>query len=367
MFHKRCVKSKQKGFSLVEMVVATGVATVVMLGAGYMFMTLSNTMSKSSGVGGRSSVWNRVHRLGWKITGQVRLERFDLSRSYYMSAAGVPTRMDPGFTRGENQLIAEVDIPSIRSESTGFSFIESTFASLDSAGVQSLFSYIDSFSSEIYEMRTESVAGQASPVLRKVTRSLVLARCVPNDASLLGPLGETVDSQAPGKSAVYVMQLNRVPFPRLSGGSGDPAVCCPIDVGPSCSDGELGKWRPRVYNIGFTPIAGSTRFRPSTIQELPEIGEVNDVWGAGLMVTFDRSSSPSSYLLRLFLLDHACRTRLNRDVQDCQRLQTLPQAGSTEEATWLNYIRDNVMLFQLGLRGTVALPLSNSGTMDLSR
>jgi len=219
--------------------------------------------------------------------------------------------------------------------------------------------YVDSFTVE-RRRNLEAKTGAGDKFMSQSVAGFFASRCVPIHKDHFDSSGATVSGMSPGSSAVYVLGvLDRRPF-LVGNGAGQMVVrCCPYNVGPSCDDGGIDKWVPRVFFVSL-----DANQRVQAVSESPTSGETETVYGSGFMLTFNHVSQPTYYNAQLFQIYSRCH------------YSRVAEAGCMEirPAQLLNYAEDQgkrqVVLSQLTQQiqeysGSVTLAISNTGVIQL--
>jgi hypothetical protein len=164
------------------------------------------------------------------------------------------------------------------------------------------------------------------------------SRCVKNSDDSIHRSGShqfTFNPQALKKSAFYILsELDYKPyyFPRTESDRDDDddyAVQCCTDgaIKSSCVAAKAG-WVPRIYVIHLQPIPAGGVMPASNygfsgdvsyIQELPEMQDLNNIWGMGFMLSMEEKSSLSQSIFQLdtMFLNNSCATSVT-NIQKCR-------------------------------------------------
>ena len=164
------------------------------------------------------------------------------------------------------------------------------------------------------------------------------SRCVANNSSSIYVSDShrfTFNPKALKKSALYILsELEYKPyyFPSTESNEYEIKCCTNPESSSTCVPANKG-WVPRIYvihlqSIGEVPPPPPLSSLPSSdygfsgnvsyIQELPEMQDVNNIWGMGFMLSMDSktSLSQSSFQLDTMFLKNACATSVT-NIQKC--------------------------------------------------
>ncbi len=166
------------------------------------------------------------------------------------------------------------------------------------------------------------------------------SRCVPRQASVIkrGQDGQkaTFNPDDLKASAKHILGLQYRPyyFPNYEGLKGEEVLCCDKDgVKPGECLSAIQNYAPRIYvihiarsdKLDLKPPADLTSPAPPAfagkitgIQEMPELQEMDNMWGAGFMLSMNRRQvfSSSSFKLDIMILKNTCPTSLGY-IQNC--------------------------------------------------
>ena len=162
------------------------------------------------------------------------------------------------------------------------------------------------------------------------------SRCVQNTSSSIHESGGqrfTFNPKALKKSAFYILsELDYKPyyFPITESGNYQVKCCTDGEDESSCVAANAG-WVPRIYVIHLEPIdsVSATPSIPASdygfsgnvsyIQELPEMHDLNNIWGMGFMLSMEEKNtlSQSVFQLDTMFLKNACATSVT-NIQRCQ-------------------------------------------------
>ena len=174
----------------------------------------------------------------------------------------------------------------------------------------------------------------------------------------------TFHPEAKKKSALYILEtLKKKPFyfPSTKTGSEAEVIkCCKTedsggtaetDTAPKECEPASKQWTPRIYVIyldKFVPEENKPKpkegfpMQVRHIQELPEMQDVNTVWGAGFMISMSKkiSLSQSSFTLDTMILKNYCSSSIT-SIQKCTPLSfgTDPFTQSLVGAGGINMTR----------------------------
>ena len=135
------------------------------------------------------------------------------------------------------------------------------------------------------------------------------------------------------KSVLYILNgLEYKPyyFPDIASGGDETTIqCCKNGENKSTCESAVQKWIPRIYVIHLAPMPKESTSLKSkkpgmqveTIQELPEIQDLDTIWGAGFMVSMNKKDilSQTRFHLDIMFLRNTCSTSA-LNVQKCRPL-----------------------------------------------
>ena len=215
--------------------------------------------------------------------------------------------------------------------------------------------YQDSHTIVRFNMDSSSGVGQFT------SGYIFASRCLNHTNSAFSAYDKfrTFNPDAKKKSALYILEtLKKKPFYFPSTGKDTEALQC-CDTGGTEPTGCVSasrEWVPRIYVIHLeevpagtaVPASGGFAVQTAHIQELPEMQDLNTIWGAGFMLSMSKKIqfSQSSFSLDTMILKNNCSTSVT-SVQKCAPLsfgknpsnQNLVGAGGKK---MLDFIRPDV-------------------------
>ncbi len=141
----------------------------------------------------------------------------------------------------------------------------------------------------------------------------------------------TFHPKAKKKSAMYILEtLTKKPFYFPSTKTDTEVIqCCDTNgAEPAGCLSASREWTPRIYVIhlekapeGVPPPSQGFALQAGHIQELPEMQDLNTVWGAGFMLSMNKKIqfSQSSFALDTMILKNHCSTSIT-SIQKCMPL-----------------------------------------------
>ena len=159
------------------------------------------------------------------------------------------------------------------------------------------------------------------------------SRCVQNTSNAFysnSGVTSTFNPDAQKKSAIHILEnLKYKPyyFPSTEQSTTEIMCCTDGELISTCQ--EINKWVPRIYVIhlvpgniyndpsGINPFTGEI----ASIQELPEIQDLNNIWGMGFILSIDSNNynaqfTQSAFQLDTMVLKNNCSTSLG-SIQKC--------------------------------------------------
>ena len=158
------------------------------------------------------------------------------------------------------------------------------------------------------------------------------SRCVENSGDSLHENRYTFNPKALKKSAFYILsELDYKPyyFPSTESSEYEVKCCTDGENESSCVAANAG-WVPRIYVLHLQPIPNGGALPKSDygfsgnvdyIQELPEMQDLNNIWGMGFMLSMEEKNtlSQSVFQLDTMFLKNACTTSVT-NIQRCQNI-----------------------------------------------
>ena len=157
---------------------------------------------------------------------------------------------------------------------------------------------------------------------------IFVSRCVANSSNSVHTGSKfTFNPSALRKSSLYILsKLPRKPYYFPSTDNSNYEVRCCIDGAnqSTCESARKG-WVPRIYVIHLEPISSGVQSEygfsgeVSHIQELPEMQDLNSIWGMGFVLSVDAKAvlSQSAFQLDTMFLKNSCVTSVT-NIQRCQ-------------------------------------------------
>lgn len=157
---------------------------------------------------------------------------------------------------------------------------------------------------------------------------IFVSRCVENSSDSVHTGGQfTFNPSALRKSSLYILsklQYKPYYFPSTAN-SGYEVQCCTDGENQSTCKSANEDWVPRIYVIHLQPISSGVQSEygfsgeVSYIQELPEMQDLNSIWGVGFVLSVDEKVvlSQSAFQLDTMFLKNSCVTSVT-DVQRCR-------------------------------------------------
>ena len=181
------------------------------------------------------------------------------------------------------------------------------------------------------------------------------SRCVQNTSNAFynnSGIRFTFNPNAQKKSAIHILEnLNYKPyyFPSTERSTTEVMCCTDGELISTCQD--IDKWVPRIYVIHLVPgsniyndPSGTNPFSGeiASIQELPEIQDLNNIWGMGFILSVDSNNYNASFTQSAFQLDtmvlkNSCSTSVG-NVQKCADL-SLGVDISTQSLTGIDSVK----------------------------
>ena len=212
------------------------------------------------------------------------------------------------------------------------------------------------------------------------------SRCVKNESTYLITANDgyryTFKPDALKESALYILsKMDYKPyyFPSSMKSTKYEVQCCKdgtllgtqLTISSADCKSAREEWVPRIYVIHLEPRtgAGVSKYgfsgKVAHIQELPEIQDLNSIWGMGFMLSMEKkvTLSQSAFQLDTMFLKNTCSTSVV-DVQKCRNLSlgTNPKDQSLHGIArkMINYIIPDVSScagYSTGVDGTALIGL----------
>lgn len=356
--YKKASSINCRGYSLIEVIISVGALSVFailvhsMLLLGHSFITTQKNLFTSfqisqmikqkmcmSNSAFKSINLNENNSYGKTIT---TLTKTDGHGNNYMVHQRDYQKIG---TAADNPILA-LDISGVRSESSAFNFNSATTITqiVDNSANTNIArdSSNDPTHYKVHQDSHTIVKLNFDP--NTITQPggfisgyIFASRCVQNTSNAFysnSGVTFTFNPNAKKKSAIHILEnLNYKPyyFPSTEKFTTEVMCCTDGESVSTCQD--INKWVPRIYVIhlvpgsniyndpsGVNPFSGEI----SSIQELPEIQDLNNIWGIGFILSVDSNNynadfTQSSFQLDTMVLKNSCSTSVG-NVQKCMEL-----------------------------------------------
>jgi Tfp pilus assembly protein FimT len=273
----------KKGVSLLEVLIVMGLMSLVLFtGAALTSMTTRGDRAATT-IDTANSAWFTMRNTMAQSLAQVKVGQFSLSNTY--AKVGSAIQLIASAAPTENLTMSRSANDALR----GTSFLDSKIP----ASAESIVVNKDTFT--LYTNRLEQ---------GHILTQILLSRCMSNEIADLAPNGSSIDSAVPAASALYLLLGSfKYPFIKISPQNKKYIDCCDGNLS-NCANDKTIKMVPKFYVIRLKD------YITYAVQEMPEIGEIKAVWGAGFNLIFD-SVRADAYQLQMFTIENSCLKSAN--------------------------------------------------------
>lgn len=351
--YKKATSINHKGYSFMEIIISAGALSVFailvhsMLLLGHSFLTVQKNLFTSFQISQMIKQKMCVNNSSFK---SINLdERTSYGKTVTTKTVSGNTVHERDYTKlGTviNHPILVLDILGVRSENSSFDFnnpVETITQIVDDTTNTNVVRDASNAPThyKVYQDSHTIVKLNFNP--NTITTSggfisgyIFASRCVENTSGAFhsnSGVTLTFNPAAPKKSAVHILgSLMYKPYYFPSTEQSAKEVMCCLDGEDKSTCYGINEWVPRIYVIHLEP--GSTYTDPSgvnpfsgeiaAIQELPEIQDLNKIWGMGFILSIDANSynakfTQSAFQLDTMVLKNSCSTSVG-GVQKCAEL-----------------------------------------------
>jgi len=287
-----------RGFGLVEVMIGIGVGAIILLVGAQSIVLIGKTQKQMDNLDSVKGISFLISKIAMNQAVRVRVENYRWDRTFILNNQNYSTT-----TSSPSMPVTTLLATTFAAKSS--SWIDAKISIRPTANY--LF-YNDSHAFADTQLIPPK-ENETSTMFKQVTKALIISRCVQNQKNNFGPELSSIDANSPGSSAYYVLEiLARVPFVQLANNVAS-VRCCPR-TNVSCTDGGLNSWSPRTFRIQLNLLDATLgTYGVSGIQDFPVPGELDAVYGAGVLLAFNRYPAATIYNNKFFIIENRCQSR----------------------------------------------------------